>query len=170
MLTHKLYLAVLRGLTVLAVPAFGDVVWWGAFYGGPQILRSGLVSCRQEVRQNGVMILGCSRGSETLFTVNDFADSIAASDYGKYIAGLSNRGSDHLFWLRDTRGKVIQIKSEFYGPYHWKGIYYCGATASNVREWFDAKDPNVRFQFTSGKLAQVLVRSCDGRDLRMMKP
>jgi hypothetical protein len=115
------------------------------------------------------MVLTCRRGAESLFTVNDFADQIAASDDGRYIVGLSNRGSLNAFWIRDSSGKVIDRKTHFFGLHYWLGVHYCSETVTNVREWFDAKNPNVRFQFKNGKLMQVYVRSCDGKNLRLLK-
>jgi len=109
------------------------------------------------------MILSCSRGAESLFTVRDFADYIAASADGQYIVGLSNRGSENAFWIRDAHGKVIEQKTHGSGPHHWSGIHYCQESVTNVREWFDKADPAVRFQLVDGKLTQVLVRSCDGK-------
>ena len=115
------------------------------------------------------MILSCSRGAEPLFTVNDFADYIAASDDGQYVVGLSNRGSENAFWIRNSRGDVIERKTHSLGPHYWQGIHYCSRSVTNVREWFDAKAPDVRFQLKDGKLVQVVVRSCDGKDLHLMK-
>ena len=54
------------------------------------------------------LTLSCSRGSETLFRVADFADYVAASDDGRYIAGLSNRGSVNAFWIRKSSGEMIE--------------------------------------------------------------
>jgi len=115
------------------------------------------------------MILSCSRGSEALFTVADFADYVAASDDGRYIVGLSNRGSENAFWIRDSHGKVIKRKTHFLGTHYCLGIHYCSESVTNVREWFDGKHPDVRFQFKDGKLVQVVVRGCDGKDLRLLK-
>jgi hypothetical protein len=114
------------------------------------------------------MILSCSRGAESLFTVSDFADYIAASVDGRYIVGLSNRGSENAFWIRDSHGKVIERKTHAFGPRHWWGIHYCEESVTNVRDWFDPKNPDVRFRFADGKLVQVVVRSCDGKDLRLL--
>ena len=149
--------------------ALADRVFWGCTYGEPQVLRSGPIACRQEVPQCKNMILSCSRGAESLFTVRDFADYIAASADGQYIVGLSNRGSENAFWIRDAHGKVIEQKTHGSGPHHWSGIHYCQESVTNVREWFDKADPAVRFQLVDGKLTQVLVRSCDGKDLHLLK-
>lgn len=35
---------------------------------------------------------------------------------------------------------------------------------SDVREWFDKDHPDVRFRFEGGKLSNVTVRGCDGRE------
>lgn len=115
------------------------------------------------------MLLTCRRGAENLFTVEDFADYLAASDNGRYLVGLSNRGSVNAFWIRDSSGKVIEHKTHFLGTHYWLGIHYCSQSVTNVREWFDAKNPDVRFQIKDGKLVQVLVRSCDGKDLHLLK-
>ena len=115
------------------------------------------------------MILSCSRGAELLFTVSDFADYIAASDDGQYIVGLSNRGSENAFWVRSSHGNVIGRKTHSLGPDHWRGIHYCSESVTNVREWFDGAHPDVRFQLRDGKLLQVTVRSCDGKDLDLLK-
>ncbi len=115
------------------------------------------------------MTLSCRRGSDALFTVNDFADYVAASNDRRYIVGLSNRGSENAFWIRDTHGRVIERKSHFEGPHYWFGIHYCSESVSNVREWFDQKRPDVRFYFKDSQLLQVVVRSCDGKDLQLLK-
>ena len=39
----------------------------------------------------------------------------------------------------------------------------------NVREWFDEQQPDVRFEYTEGRLGAVVVRGCDGRDVRVTK-
>src|SRR5215471_14781711 len=82
-------------LVMLPIAAFADRVFWGCGYGAPRILRSGQIACRQEVRQCTKMIFSCSRGAEPLFTVDDFADYVAASEDGQYVVGLSNRGSEN---------------------------------------------------------------------------
>jgi hypothetical protein len=115
------------------------------------------------------MILSCSRGAEALFRVDDFADYVAASDDGRYIVGLSNRGSENAFWIRDSHGMLIERKTHFFGTHYWLGIHYCSESVTNVREWFDAKHPDVRFQFKGGELVQVVVRGCDGKDLHLLK-
>jgi hypothetical protein len=48
-------------------------------------------------------------------------------------------------------------------------MHYCSESVTNIREWFDEKHPDVRFQFKENKLAQVTVRSCDGKDIRLLE-
>ena len=157
-------------MAMLPPAAFADRAFWGCAYGEPQVLRSGPIACRQEVRQCKNMILSCSRGAESLFTVSDFADYIAASADGRYVVGLSNRGSENAFWIRDSYGKVIERKTHHFelgtelllrtfGLHHWWGIHYCEASVTNVRVRFDKADPAVKFQFMDRKLMQVLVRA-----------
>src|SRR6516164_305948 len=117
-------------MAMLPPAAFADRAFWGCAYGEPQVLRSGPIACRQEVRQCKNMILSCSRGAESLFTVSDFADYIAASADGRYVVGLSNRGSENAFWIRDSHGKVIERKTHTSGRLH-----YCEESVTNVREW-----------------------------------
>jgi hypothetical protein len=114
------------------------------------------------------MTLTCRRGDGQLFVVDDFADFIAASDDGRYIVGLSNRGSENASWIRTSDGRLLKRKTHAVGRNNWVGLHYCSETVSNVREWFDEKQPNVRFQIESGKLMQVTVRSCDGKDLHLL--
>lgn len=156
-------------MAVLSPAAFADRVFWGCNYGEPQVLRSGPIACRQEVRQCKNMILSCSRGAESLFTVSDFADHIAASEDGQYIVGLSNRGLVAAFWIRNLHGRVIgrKMNSPNWNP--WRGVHYCAQSVTNVREWFDNRNPNVRFHFSDGKLLQIAVRGCDGNDVRLLK-
>ena len=137
--------------------------------GDAKILRSGPIACRQEVRQCNHTILSCSRGAETLFTANDFADYIAASQDGRYIVGLLNRGSENAFWIRNADGSVIERRTHLVGPHYWTGIHYCSESVTNMRVWFDGKYPDVRFQFKDGKLEQVAVRACDGKDLQLLQ-
>lgn len=156
-------------LALLPFSASADRVFWGCGYGDPRVLRSGQIVCRQEVRHCSTMILSCSRGAEALFTVNDFADYIAASDDGRYIIGLSNHGSENAFWIRDSSGKLMERRTPNSGAYYWPGIHYCSESVTNVREWSDVERPDVRFQFQDGELEQVVVRGCDGKDLRLLK-
>jgi len=115
------------------------------------------------------MILTCTRGTEKLFSVNDFADYIAASDDGRYIVGLSNRGSVNAFWVRDSRGNVMERKTHNLGLHYWIGVHYCSESVTNVSQWFDEQHPHVRFQFSDGRLVQVTVRGCDGKDVHLLK-
>ena len=156
-------------LALLPLSASADRVFWGCSYGQPQILRSGQIVCRQEVRECHKMTLSCSRGAELLFTASDFADYVATSDDGRYIVGLSNRGFTNAFWVRDPNGNVIAQKSHVRGPHYWSGIHYCAESVTNIREWFDPIHPNVRFHLKNGNLVQVTVRSCDGKDLQLLK-
>ena len=64
---------------------------------------------------------------------------------------------------------MIARKTHFRGTYYWKGIHYCSESVTNVREWFDGKSPDVRFQFKDGKLVQLVVRGCDGKDIELLK-
>jgi hypothetical protein len=157
-------------LALLPASASADMVFWGCGYGEPQILRSGQIVCRQEVLQCTNMVLSCSRGPATLFKVNDFADHVAASDDGRYVVGLSNRGSENAYWIRDSSGKLIKRRTHSLGLLdNLFGIHYCHESVTNVREWFDPMHPDVRFQFKNGRLEQVVVRSCDGKDLHILK-
>jgi hypothetical protein len=155
-------------MMMLPMAARADWGFWGCSY-QPQVLRSGPITCRQEVRQCKTMVLSCSRGDDLLFTVSDFADYIAASTDGRYIVGLSNRGSENAFWIRDSHGQVIERKTHFFGLHYWWGVHYCKESVTNVREWFSASEPAVNFEFADGKLTQVLVRSCDGKTLHLLK-
>src|SRR5258708_7122304 len=97
-------------LALLPCSAVADRIFWGCTYGAPQVLRSGRITCRREVRQMHDHDSQLQPGDRTLFTVDDFADWIAASDDGQYIVGLSNRGSENAFWIRSSQGKVIERK------------------------------------------------------------
>jgi hypothetical protein len=81
----------------------------------------------------------------------------------------SNRGSVDAFWITNARGAVVVRKAQSVEPRATRGLHYCSWTVTNAREWFDSKNPNVRFQFTDGKLVQVLARGCDGADVRLLK-
>ena len=100
-------------LALLPFSALADRVFWGCSYGEPQLLRSGQIVCRQEVRQCQKMILSCNLGQNLLFTVDDFSDYIAVSTDNQYILGLSNRGSENAFWIRDLRGNIVERKTHF---------------------------------------------------------
>jgi hypothetical protein len=166
---HQKSLIAACAIALLPASVFADMVFWGCGFGDPQILRSGQTVCRQEVLQCRNMVLSCSRGSKTLFRVNDFADHVAASEDGRYIVGLSNRGSENAFWIRDSLGRLIKRRTHVLGLHYWFGIHYCHESVTNVREWFDGEHPDVRFQFKNGQLEQVVVRSCDGKDLHLLK-
>ncbi len=102
-----------------------------------------------------------------LFNVEDFADYIAVSDDGAFILGLSNRGSENAWWIRNPKGKILY--SGKHSPGDWSSLHYCQESITNIREWFDAGQPNVRFQVLNGKLSKVLVRGCDGKDIPLLK-
>jgi len=153
---------------LLSPSSFADAAFWGCFYGPPQTLRAGPVECRQEVTDCKKMILTCTRGSQQLFTVNDFADFIAVSDNGNFVVGLSNRGMGNLFWIRDDKGRLVQRRTDYYSLHYWPGVHYCSMSVTNVREWFDAKHPDVRFRFANTKLRQIIVRGCDGKEVPLL--
>jgi hypothetical protein len=154
-------------VVLLSVPAFADRLPWTAFYGGPHTLRAGKLECVQEVRSMASMpytkmTLTCSREGKTLFVADDFADVIAASDDGRYIVGFSSRPYDNLFWIRDAQGKMLDYRSFWSGPHQYSGVHYCVTGG-----WFNQTDPDVKFQIKDGKLMQVTVNSCDGKELRL---
>ena len=158
-------IGVFLALALAPVLALADRVFWGCNYGEPRILRSGPIVCRQEVRQCWNMTVTCSRGSDVLFTANDFADVIAATEDGRYIVGLSNRGSENAYWVRDSQGRAIASRKHSGGA----GIDYCRESVTNVREWYDGKRPDVRFEVRGGRLVQVLVRGCGGKDVPLLR-
>lgn len=128
------------------VAAFADRVFWGCSYGEPRVLHSGPIACRQEVRQCDNMVLSCSRGTESLFSVHDFADYIAASDDGRYVVGLSNRGSENAFWIRNSKGRVIERKTHYLGPRHLPGVHYCTMSVTKRARVVRRKEPRCQIQ------------------------
>lgn len=62
-------------MAMLPVAAVADRAFWGFGCGEPQVLRSDQIACRQELRQCKNMVLSCGRETESLFTVNDFAET-----------------------------------------------------------------------------------------------
>jgi hypothetical protein len=121
------------------------------------MLSAGALTCRQTADCRNKS-LTCKQGDKTLFTWDAFADHLAVSDKGQYIVGLSNRGVHPLFWLRNFSGDLIDL-----API--SAIHFCRESVTNVREWFDADRPDVTLMFEGGRLSNVIVRGCDGRDV-----
>jgi hypothetical protein len=161
----------LRICLVVALPnvAHADRAFWGCGYGAPRTLQAGPITCRQEVQGCYKMTLSCTRAGEPLFTVADLADYAAVSEDGRYVLGLANRGGVSAFWVRDAAGKLLERRTHDLGPRAWPGVHYCAMSVSNVREWFDLKNPNVRFGIKDGNLVQIVVRGCDGRDVQLLR-
>jgi hypothetical protein len=116
-------------LALVAVPALADRVYWGCLYGEPKTLHAGGTDCTQTVSCNR-MSLTCRRGANVLFTVKDFADYIAVSEDGAFIVGLSDRGSEKAFWIRNSHGDILSRKTHLIGPHYWIGVHYCAESVS----------------------------------------
>ncbi len=152
---------------LLSTRAFADRLPWTAFYGGPRTLRAGKLECIQEVRTLATapytkMSLTCSREGKMLFVANDFADVIAASDDGQYVVALSSRPYVNQFWIRNALGKMLDYRSPWSGPNHFTGVHYCVTGG-----WFSKTQPDIKFQIKDGKLMQVTVNGCDGKEIRL---
>jgi hypothetical protein len=135
-------------------PAPADEVFWGCIF-KPAALSAGPLSCHQTMACDRKH-LSCRLGDRPLFDAHAFADRLAVSDKGQYIVGLSNRGMVPLYWLRNFGGKEL-------GLVPVSAIHFCRRSVTNVREWFDEKNPDVTFQFDGDKLSNVTVSGCDGR-------
>src|ERR1035438_7022713 len=94
---------------------------------------------------------------------------LAWDSHGKVIARKTHfRGTYYWKGIHYCSESVTNVR-EWSGTYYWKGIHYCSESVTNVREWFDGKSPDVRFQFKDGKLVQLVVRGCDGKDIELLK-
>jgi hypothetical protein len=149
---------------LLFSPALADRTYWGCHI-PPTTLSAGPLKCLQTVNCRNASLV-CKHGDKRLFALRAFADHLAVSDKGPYIVGLSNRGiypdlgEPQLpqFWLRDFDGKEMDLTPV-------STIHFCHMSATNVREWFDAKEPDVSFLFSGDSLTEVAVRGCDGREV-----
>jgi len=48
---------------------------------------------------------------------------------------------------------------------------YCGESPTFIKEWYDAKDPQLRFpssQFKGDKVPGITVRSCNGQTIDLL--
>lgn len=154
-------------LTILSVvfiqsSAIADIVSWKCSY-QPQTHKIENIQCNQSINDCSSQELICTENDEVLFKVSDFADHISVSDDHQYIVGLSNKGMTSAYWIRDRNGRVIKHRK------HSKlFLHYCRESVTNIQEWFNEKEPNVRFILSQGKLRQVIVQGCDGKDINLL--
>ena len=161
--------------------AFADAVYWGCLY-KPKTFELDGVTCEQQVSCRD-QILRCTARGEALFEVHDFADTVALSPDGQYLVGLSNMGSKDAFWIRSRDGTLRDYKPHHDGdllvpdgkgghhkapPHTQLKIHYCLESVTNVRQWYDAEHPHIRFTVRDGQLVQVIVRGCDGKDVSLL--
>jgi hypothetical protein len=139
-------------LCLFSLPAFADMVSWKSVYQS-KTLTAGPLTCLQTVTS-----LACKRGERPLFAVPAFADHLAVSENEQYIVGLANRGLVPLFWLRNLNGEPIDLSPA-------STIHFCRMSVTNVRDWFEAEQPDVKFKFDGDKLTNVVVKGCDGREV-----
>lgn len=100
------------------------------------------------------------------------AEEVYASTDESHFAFVSNIGlSSHAIVVVNRQGQVV-ISRRHNGPLDGF-FHYCRASVTNVREWVDPKDADVRFEVVRneaspssvGDLKSVTVKGCDGRDV-----
>lgn len=102
-----------------------------------------------------------SRG-RLLLTLNDVAfDDIYASPDGQLLVGLSNSGwPGSAAAVFDRRGRVW-----FIAHHGAMALDYCSQTSTFIKEWYDAKDPGLRFperNLLGDDFLQISLRTCKG--------
>lgn len=162
--------------------AFSDAIFWQCNYPSRTFSLHD-ITCVQEVSCKKTQ-LRCSKNNKTLFTAQDFAETIVNSDDGNYLVGLSNLGSENAFWVRTVDGNVIAFKPHNDGEIridNGKGgtklipahsafkLHYCTESVTNVREWYDRENPDVKFRTSNGELAGVSVTGCDGKRVELVR-
>lgn len=111
------------------------------------------------------IILSRSRGPETLFAADDFADSSRHRMMVDKPSVCQNCGSENVFWIRDLNGKLDRTKSAMLRCALLDGIFTTAQKAlPTCTEWSNANHADVTFQFKDGRLVQVLVRGSDRKN------
>jgi len=90
---------------------------------------------------------------------------LAASDDNRVFVGISNRGlPDTAIILFDSDGNLRAIRRHTPAKFD-----YCQESITIVREWYDAAQPDIRFEYDEkGEFRTISVRSCRGERLDLV--
>jgi len=103
-----------------------------------------------------------------LLQMNDtFFDSFFASPNKKAFVGLSNSGwPSSAVIIFDNRGRILLL------AHHGRARFdYCSETSTFIKEWYDAKDAQVRFphfNLMEEKIAGITLRDCHGETIDLL--
>jgi hypothetical protein len=100
--------------------------------------------------------------------LNDAAfDAFFPSLDGGAFVGLSNSGwPGTAVIIFDRRGRVLLLAEHGLARFD-----YCGETATFVKEWYDSKDPQVRFptfRIGNGRTPGITLKSCRGETIDLL--
>lgn len=103
-----------------------------------------------------------------LLQLNDAAfDSFYASPNGGAFVGLSNSGwPDTAVIIFDRRGRILLLAEHGFAKFD-----YCGESPTFIKEWYDAKDPQLRFppsKFDGNKIPGITLRDCRGQTIDLL--
>ncbi|MBN2477395.1 MAG: hypothetical protein JXB62_22510 [Pirellulales bacterium] len=92
-----------------------------------------------------------------------FEQVFASADHA-YFLGVSNSGlTPDAFVLFDRNGQLLKRQ-----PHDARQVHYFTLSMTLRREWFDSKNPGVRFTAAEGRLKDVLISVCDGSRVSLM--
>ena len=90
---------------------------------------------------------------------------IFASPDNRYFLGVSNSGlTKTAYVVFDAHGKILKHR-----PHGSPGIRYHAMSVSLVRQWYDAKNPTVKFAVTDGTLKDVTINDPDQKPLSLLR-
>jgi hypothetical protein len=103
-----------------------------------------------------------------LLQLNDAAfDAFYAAPGGEAFVGLSNGGwPDTAVIIFDRSGRILLLARHSLARFR-----YCRETSTFLREWYDAKDPQVRFpQYQAGqdRPPGITIRDCRGQTVDLL--
>jgi hypothetical protein len=110
------------------------------------------------IYKDGKMVAGHEGvGFEELFSSKD----------SRYFLGASNSGLVRdAYVVFDNDGNIVEKQN------HEEGggiIKYCNTSITVIRNWYDSKNPDVKFNAFFGKLWSVSINGCDGKRVSLLK-
>jgi hypothetical protein len=91
-------------------------------------------------------------------------EQIFASPDNAYFLGVSNRGLvQPAYVIFDRNGRILKAQ-----PHDPRKVHYFAMSVTLIRKWYDSEKPDPRFDVVDGKLKDVSINGCDGKQVCLL--
>jgi hypothetical protein len=91
-------------------------------------------------------------------------EKLLVSPDNAFFVGVSNRGLTKIAYVVfDRQGKILKKQ-----PHDPKKVHYTFMSVTLVREWYDAKNSDAKFDVVDGVLRDVTINAADGKRVSLL--